>query len=62
MVITKKYYVIYSSKTILMMGDSTGLYIHANADCVEFDTEAEMLQYIEESELITQEEIGNETY
>lgn len=45
-----------------MMGDSTGLYIHANADCVEFDTEAEMLQYIEDNELIAQEEIGNETY
>lgn len=56
MVVTKRYYVIYSSKTILMMGDSTGLYIHANADYAEFDTEAEMLQFIADNNLENNDE------
>jgi hypothetical protein len=57
MIITKRYYVIFHEKNIVMHGCSIGMAVYANVDYAEFDTEAEMLQYITDNNL----EVQNET-
>ena len=58
MQISKRYYVIYDGSNVIMSGCSDGMAVYANAEYAEFDTEAEMNQYIAENDLI---EVTNET-
>lgn len=54
--IQKQWYVIYDGKNIVDSGNSTGKTIFPGVAYAEFDTEAEMLQFITDNELITPEE------
>jgi len=52
-VITKPYYVIYNENIVIKSGCSTGLHIVTRFTVAEFDTEAELLAYIETEHLIS---------
>lgn len=52
MIIRNKWYVIYDGKTIIDWGNSSGFRVDSGIHtAAEFDTEAEMLKYIEDNHL-----------
>lgn len=52
MIIRNKWYVIYDGKIIIDWGNGSGFRVDSGIyAAVEFDTEAEMLQYIEDNGL-----------
>ena len=61
MIIRDKWYVIYDGKNIINYGNGSGFRVDSGIHAaVEFDTEAEMLQYIENNHLEIVE-VENET-
>ena len=58
MIIRDKWYVIYDGKIVIDLGNGSGFRIDCGEHSAsEFDTEAEMLQYITDNNL----EVQNET-
>ena len=55
MMISKRFYVVYDGDKVIMSGCSDGMAVYVNADYAEFDSEAEMLQYIENHDLVVEE-------
>ena len=56
MIIRDKWYVIYDGKIVIDCGNGSGFRVDSGIHAaVEFDTEAEMLQYIEDNDLEIQE-------
>ena len=52
MIIRDKWYVIYDGKVVIDWGNGSGFRVDSGIHAaVEFDTEAEMLQYIEDNHL-----------
>ena len=52
MIIRDKWYVIYDGKIVIDCGNGSGFRVDSGIHAaVEFDTEAEMLQYIEDNNL-----------
>ena len=61
MIIRDKWYIIYDGKNIINYGNGSGFRVDSGIHAaVEFDTEAEMLQYIEDNNLDIVE-VENET-
>ena len=61
MIIRDKWYVIYDGKIVIDCGNGLGFRVDSGIHAaVEFDTEAEMLQYIENNHLEILE-VENET-
>ena len=59
MIIRDKWYVICDGKIVINYGDGSGFRVDSGIHAaVEFDTEAEMLQYIEDNNLEVQDEIS----
>ena len=60
MIIRNKWYIIYDGKNIINYGNGLGFRIDSGKhSAAEFDTEAEMLQYIEENNLVLPEETND---
>ena len=57
MIVRKQWYVIYEGKQIIQYGDSTPYLISTTSNCSEFDTEQELIDYIEINNLV---EVTNE--
>ena len=56
MIIRDKWYVIYDGKIVIDCGNGSGFRVDSGIHAaVEFDTEAEMLQYIEDNDLEIEE-------
>ena len=61
MIIRDKWYIIYDGRNVIDYGDGTGFRVDSGIhNAAEFDTEAEMMQFIEDNHL-TITEAENET-
>jgi hypothetical protein len=57
MIVKKQWYVVYRDGFVLNSGSSTGLKVNSgNTPCAEFDTEAEMEQFIADNNLQERED------